>query len=116
MYYLETFKILLQSKVFIFEILHKLVLMPCPLTGPKMFWPGPDFCDRPKIYLHIVAVTNTLCLTKKLFAFSKIGFFAGTQYLEEALNEIKFLEWLKTFWDLYKDKALEFRNRTKNDF
>ena len=30
-------------------------LMPCPFTGPKMF------CVRPKIYLHILAVTN-ICI------------------------------------------------------
>ena len=28
-------------------------LMPCPFTGPKMFWAGPSFCARPKIYLHM---------------------------------------------------------------
>ena len=27
-------------------------LMPCPFTGPKMFWAGPNFCARPKIYLQ----------------------------------------------------------------
>ena len=30
-------------------------LVPCPFTGPKIF------CARPKVYLHIVAVTNILC-------------------------------------------------------
>jgi hypothetical protein len=34
------------------------------------------FCARPKIYLHILAVTKILCQTKRLFAFSKIGFCA----------------------------------------
>ena len=32
------------------------------------------FCARPKINLHIVAVTKILCQTKRRFAFSKIGF------------------------------------------
>ena len=32
--------------------------LPYPFTGPKMFWAGPNFLARPKIYLHIVAVTN----------------------------------------------------------
>ena len=81
--------------------------MPCPFTGPKMFWAGPNilsqtkyfepdqiFCARPKIYLHIVAVTNILCQTKRLFAFSKIGFFATTKFFEEA---VKFWGWLKKF-------------------
>ena len=46
--------------------------MSCPFVGPKMFWAGPIFCAGPKIYLHIVAVTNIL-----------------------ALNAVKFLGWLK---------------------
>ena len=36
-----------------------------------------------------------LCQTKRRFAFSKIGFCAGTKVFEEALNAVKFLEWLK---------------------
>ena len=44
-----------------------------------------------------MAVTNILCQTKRLFAFSKIGFCGGTKVFEEALNAIKFLDWLKTF-------------------
>ena len=35
--------------------------MPCPFIGPKMFCAGPIFCARPKMYLHIEAVTNFLC-------------------------------------------------------
>ena len=65
--------------------------MPCPFTGPK------KFCARPKIYLHIVAVTNIFCQTKRCFAFSKIGFYAGTKGFEEALNAFKYLGWLKKF-------------------
>ena len=49
------------------------------------------------MYLHIVQVTNILCQNKRWFAFSKIGFCAGTKVFEEALNAIKFLDWLKTF-------------------
>jgi hypothetical protein len=55
------------------------------------------FCARPKIYLHIVAVTNILCQTKRWFAFSKIVFCAGTKVFEEALNAVKVLGWLKNF-------------------
>ena len=55
------------------------------------------FCVRPKLYLHIVLVTNILCQTKRWFAFSKIGFCAGTKVFEEALNAVKFLGWLKKF-------------------
>ena len=65
--------------------------MPSPFTGSKIF------CARPKIYLHIVAVTNILCQTKRWFALSKIGFCASTKVFEEALNSVKFLGWLKVF-------------------
>ena len=71
--------------------------MPCSFTGPKIFGLVQFFCARPKIYLHIVAVTNILCQTKRWFAFSKIGFYAGTKDFEEALNAVKFLGWLKNF-------------------
>ena len=37
-----------------------------------------------------MAVTNILCQTKRYFAFSKIGFCAGTKGSEEALNTFKF--------------------------
>ena len=42
-------------------------------------------------------VTNILCQTKRWFAFSKIGFCAGTKVFEEALNAVIFLDWLKKF-------------------
>ena len=61
--------------------------MPFPFTGTKMFWAGPNFCARPKIYLHFVSVTNILCQTKRQFAFmpcpftgSKM-FWAGPNFL-----------------------------------
>ena len=44
-----------------------------------------------------MAVTNILCQTKRWFAFSKIGFCAGSKIFEEALNAVKFLVWLKKF-------------------
>ena len=68
-------------------------LLPCP----KCFGLVQIFCARPKIYWHIVAVTNILCQTKRWFAFSKIVFCAGTKVFEEALNAVKFLGWLKKF-------------------
>ena len=74
--------------------------MPCPITGPKVFWASPNLLFRTKIYVHIVAVTNILCQTKRWFAFSKIGFCAGTKVFQEALNVVKYLGWLKKFWDL----------------
>ena len=71
--------------------------MPCPFTGAKMFWAVPNFLRQTKTYLQILEVTNILCQTKRWFAFSKIGFCAGTNDFEEALNAVKFLVWLKKF-------------------
>ena len=45
------------------------------------------------MYLHIVPVTNILCQTNRPFAFSKIGFCAGTK----VFDAVKFLGWLKKF-------------------
>ena len=39
--------------------------LPCLFTGPNKFWAGQFFCARPKIYLRIVAVTNTFCARQK---------------------------------------------------
>ena len=39
--------------------------LPCLFTCPKMFWMVQIFCPRPKVYLHIVAVTKVLCQTKR---------------------------------------------------
>ena len=64
---------------------------------PKCFVPVQIFWASPKMYLHIVAVTNILFQKKRWFAFSEIGFWAGTKVFEEALNEVKFLGWLKKF-------------------
>ena len=61
------------------------------------FEPVQIFCVGPKIYSHIVPVTNMLCHTKRWFAFSKIVFCAGTKVFEEALNAVKFLGWLIKF-------------------
>ena len=83
----------LQFFPFIFTTYLCLVL----LQVPKCFGLVQFFCARPKLYLHIVVVTNILCQTKRWFAFSKIGFCAGTTVFEEALNAVKFLGWLKKF-------------------
>ena len=63
-----------------------LLLMPCPFTGPNMFCASPNFLCRTKNLF-----TNILCQNKRWFAFSKIGFCAGTKVFEEAVNAIKFL-------------------------
>ena len=57
----------------IYNFLHKpgfhfnSFLMPCPSTGPKLFWAGPNFCTGQKNYLHFVPVPNILCHTKNYF-------------------------------------------------
>ena len=55
------------------------------------------FVPDQKKYLYVVAVTNILGQTKIWFAFSNIGFCASTKFFEEALNAVKFLDWLKIF-------------------
>ena len=70
--------------------------MPCPFTGPKMFWAGPKFFARQKDALQ----------------FSKIGFCAGTKVFEEALNAVKFLDPQK-IWTGTKHFATFKRTRHK---
>ena len=65
------------------------------LQVPKCFALLQIFWASPKIYVHIVLVTNILCQTKKWFAFSKIVFCACTKVFEKVLNAVKFLGWLK---------------------
>ena len=48
-------------------------------------------------YLRIVAVTNIFCQTKRWFADSKNGHYAGKKAFEEAQNAVKFFGWLKEF-------------------
>ena len=67
------------------------------LQVPKCFGLVQILYARPKIHLHIVAVTNILCQTNRWFAFSKIVFCASTNVFEEALNAVKSLGWLKKF-------------------
>ena len=55
-----------------------------------ILWQSLTFCARPKIYLHILAVTNLLCQTKRWFAFSEIGFCTGTNVFEETLMPCPF--------------------------
>ena len=68
-------------------------LMPCPFTGPKMFWAGPSFYGLDQKFIHIFWQSQT----KRWFAFSKICFCADTKVFEEALNAVKFLGWLEKF-------------------
>jgi hypothetical protein len=63
-------------------------------------------------FIYILWQSQTLCARQKDDLHSvKLVFCGGTKVFEEALNEVKFLGWLKnldwhkTFWDLQKDKA-----------
>ena len=63
----------------------------CLLQVPKCFVLIIIVCTRPKIYLHIVAVTKILCETIRWFAFSKIVFLCR----HKSFWRVKFFGWLK---------------------
>ena len=69
--------------------------MPCPSTGPKIFWAGPNFLCQTKNTFTYCGSHKHFVPDKKGFAFSKIVFCARTKVFEEALNAVKFLGWLK---------------------
>ena len=71
--------------------------MPCPFTGPKMFCAGPNVLCQTKNLFTYCGSHKHFVPDKKMFAFSKIGFYAGTKGFEEALNAFKFLGWLNKF-------------------
>ena len=71
--------------------------MPCPFTSPKMFWAGPNFLCQTKNTFTYCGSHKHFVPDKKGFAFSKIGFYAGTKVFEEALNAVKYLGWPKKF-------------------
>ena len=71
--------------------------MPCPFRGPKMFCAGPNFLCQTKNLLTYSGSHKHFVPDKKMIAFSKIVFCAGTKVFEEALNAVKVLGWLKKF-------------------
>ena len=72
--------------------------MPCPFTGRKMFCTGPIFLCWTKNLFTYCASHNHFVPDKKMICISgKIGFCACTKVFEEALNTVKFLDWLKNF-------------------
>ena len=64
-------------------------LMPCPFSGPKMFYAGPNFLSQPKNLFKYCASHKNFVLDTKLFAVTNV--------FEEALNAVNFLGWLKKF-------------------
>jgi hypothetical protein len=72
--------------------------MPCPFTGPKMFWAGPNVFVPNQKFIYILWQSQTFCARQKDDLHSvKSVFCAGTKAFEEALNEVKFLGWFKKF-------------------
>ena len=41
--------------------------MPCPFTGPKMFWAGPNILSQPKNLTAFSASSKTFVLAPKTF-------------------------------------------------
>ena len=74
--------------------------MPCYpfITGPKMFWAGPNFLCQTKNLFTYCGSHKTFCARQKDDLHSvKLFFCAGTKVFEEALNAVKCLVWLKKF-------------------
>jgi hypothetical protein len=72
--------------------------MPCPFTGPKMFWAGPNVFVPDQKFIYILWQSQTFCARQKDDLHSvKLVFCAGTKVFEEALNIVKFLGWFKNF-------------------
>ena len=79
--------------------------MPCPFRGGKMFCASPNvLCQTKNLFTYCASNKHFVPEKKRSFAFSKIGFCAGTKVFEEALNAVKFysknLDRHKTFCDL----------------
>ena len=66
-------------------------------TNALSFYRSQNVLGWSKFFVPDQQFIYIFCQTKKLFAFSKIGFCAGTKVFEEALNAVKFLGWLKKF-------------------
>ena len=71
--------------------------MPCPFIVPKMFLAGLNILRKTKNAFTYYGSHKHFVPDKGWFAFSKIGFCAGTKVFEEALNAVKFLGWLIKF-------------------
>ena len=69
--------------------------MPCPFTGPEMFWAGPNFFVPDQEFMYILWQSQTFCGRQKDDLHSVKLVFVPTQVFEEALNAVIFLGWLK---------------------
>ena len=59
-------------------------LMPCPLTGLKMFWAGPNFlCQTKNILTYVLWQSQTFCARQKDDLHSvKLVFAPSQKFLE----------------------------------
>ena len=72
--------------------------MPCPFTGPKMFWAGPNFFVPDQKFIYILWQSQTFCARQKDDLHSvKFVFVSAQKVLKRHLNAVKFLGWLKKF-------------------
>jgi hypothetical protein len=72
--------------------------MPCPFTGPKMFWAGPNVFVPDQKFIYILWQSQTFCARRKDDLHSvKLVFCAGTKVFEEVLNIVKILGCFKQF-------------------
>ena len=70
----------------------KLDLCLVLLRVPKHFGLVQIFCVMPNTDLHIAPVPNFLCLTKRLFSYSKFSFCADTKLFGGALKFISIFD------------------------
>ena len=71
--------------------------MPCPFTGPKMVWAGPNFLCQTKNLFTYCGSHKLFVPDKKMISIQYNWFCLGTKVFEEALNAVKFLGCLKKF-------------------
>ena len=73
------------------------ILMPCPSTGPKMFWAGPNFlCETKNLFTYCGSHKHFVPEKYDLHSVNMV-FVPGTKIFDEALNAVKFFCWLKKF-------------------
>ena len=55
------------------------ILMPCPFTGPKLFWAGPNFFAPDQKFVYILWQSQTFCVRQKDDLYSAKLVFAPAQ-------------------------------------
>ena len=76
--------------------------MPCPFTGPKMFWAGPKFLFHTKNLFIYCGSHKHFASNKKMIAFSKIVFCASTKFFGLAKKPISLNANVNKFLVLHK--------------